>query len=191
MMFRPILLLGVILAAGPTGRVGDFGFRDSQGKEHTVKDWRDRKAAILVFLNPECPVSNGYSPELQRLRRAFPEKTVLVYGVYCDPDLTADQVTKHGKDYGLNFPLLLDPLQKLAAATGARKTPEAVLLSPDGQVRYRGRIDDRYTPDGKRRREAQRRDLEEALNEVLAGKAVTVAETQVFGCPFPPPASAK
>ncbi len=189
MMFCSVLLMGVIVAAGPTGKVDDFRLRDAQGKEHTIKNWRGHKAVVLVFLNPECPVSNGYAPELQRLRRAFPEKDVLLYGVYCDPDLTADQVTKHAKEYGLNSPLLLDPQQKLAAATGVRKSPEAVLLTPDGQVRYRGRIDDRYTPDGKRRQEPRRRDLEEALREFLAGKAVTVAETPVFGCPLPPAAS--
>ena len=52
-------------------------------------------------------------------------------------------------------------------------------------MRYRGRIDDAYVARLKRRAKAGRRDLEQALDELLAGKAVTLPRTQAFGCPIP------
>ena len=49
---------------------------------------------------------------------------------------------------GLDFPILLDPDQLLARQVNARVSPEAFLLASDGQVLYRGRIDDLFAPDG-------------------------------------------
>ena len=64
----------------------------------------------------------------------------------------------------------------------------SVVLAPSGRVLYRGRIDDLYTLDGKRRDAPTTRDLEEAIKAVLAGKPPPVARTKAFGCPLPPPA---
>jgi hypothetical protein len=66
--------------------------------------------------------------------------------------------------------------------------PEAVVLSPQGRILYRGRIDDRYTADGIRREVPTSRDLEAALTAVVAGKQPPVARTKAFGCPLPEPA---
>src|SRR5436190_104648 len=61
-----------------------------------------------------------------------------------------------------------------------RSSPEFVVLV-EGEVVYRGRIDDQYTP-GTNRTEPTRRDLELAIQEVLAGCAVSVMETPATGC---------
>ena len=62
-----------------------------------------------------------------------------------------------------------------------QRVPEAVLLDAGRIIRYQGRIDDQYAI-GVQRNQPTRRDLAEALNEVLAGKPVTVARTPVSGC---------
>ena len=81
--------------------------------------------------------------------------------------------------------LLLDPAQKLAAQAGVKIMPEAVVLKPDGQILYRGRIDNRYTPAGKRRDQITVRDLAAALDAVLAGQPVAEPSEPAFGCPLP------
>ena len=53
--------------------------------------------------------------------------------------------------WDLPFPILLDPAQLVARQADVRVTPEAVVVLPDGQVIYRGRIDDRYAADGRKR----------------------------------------
>ena len=74
--------------------------------------------------------------------------------------------------------------QTLADETGVQTTPEVVLLTKNELV-YRGRIDDRYSLGGKRRDEPRTRDLQNAIDAVLAGKLPAVRETKPFGCPLP------
>jgi mono/diheme cytochrome c family protein len=64
---------------------------------------------------------------------------------------------------------------------GARRTPEVFVLDARRVIRYRGRIDDRFAPDHKRD-EPRRHDLREALDELIAGKKVSVPETEAAGC---------
>ncbi len=65
---------------------------------------------------------------------------------------------------------------------GATITPEAVVVDPHGRVLYRGRIDDRYVSLGLERPVATRRDLDEALTDITAGKAPRQATTLAVGC---------
>jgi peroxiredoxin len=166
-------------------RVKSFSLNDAAGRTHTPAEWKKRKAVVLIFLGTECPVSNGYAPEMSRLARAYGTRGVLLWGVHPDPDVSAAVAARHARTYRLDFPVLLDPEQRLAGQTGVRVVPEAVVLSADGQVLYRGRIDDKYALDGKRRDEPRTRDLRQALEAVLAGRAVPVPRTPAFGCPLP------
>lgn len=188
-----ILLLSDMAVAGEKslGSVKDFALRDVKGRQHTAAAWKEKKAVVLIFLGTECPVSNGYSPEYRRLAETYTRKDVLFFGIHPDSDVSAEQAAKHAADYRLPFTVLLDPTQKVAKQARVKVVPEAVLLSPNGQVRYRGRIDDLYTPDGKRREEPKSRDLEEAIKAVLAGKAPPVAQTEAYGCPLPLPVKSR
>jgi peroxiredoxin len=187
-----VLIVGVAVARGLASKqprqVQDFALHDVKGQRHTRAEWKDRKAVVLFFLGTECPVSNGYAPEFSRLEAHYSPRGVVFWGVHPDPDVTAATAAKHAAEYGLKFTLLLDPKQVLAKQTGVRVTPEAVVLSATGEVLYRGRIDDRYTPNGKRREEPTIRDVQNALDAILAGKRPAVAETKAFGCPLPAPA---
>jgi hypothetical protein len=82
---------------------------------------------------------------------------------------------------------VLDPELKLAKLTGATVTPEACVLSPAGEILYRGRIDDRAVKLGTVRVEPTVRDLRLALDAVLAGKPVAEKFTRAIGCYISPP----
>lgn len=179
------LLAAIPCAAGDLPRLTDFRVTDAAGKVHARGEWRDKKAVVLLFVATECPISNGYAPEYKALAADYAAKGIALYAVYSDPDVSAADAAKHAKDYALPFPGLLDADQKLAKATGATRTPEAVVLTPTGQVVYRGRIDNKYEPNGKRRDEATVRDLRLALDAVLAGKPVPAEQTKAVGCPIP------
>mgnify|MGYP002622769788 FL=1 len=169
----------------PAARIMKFSLPDSTGKLHTPKEWRDQEAVVLYFIGTECPVSNGYSPDMQAIAKKYGPRGVVRYGVHVDPSVSAEVPAAHAKDYGLAFPILLDHEQKLAQMAGARVTPDAIVVTPDGTVRYRGRIDNRYALDGKRRDVPTKHELVDALEAVLAGKQPAVAETKAFGCPLP------
>jgi thiol-disulfide isomerase/thioredoxin len=191
-----VLVVCTTAAAGSPGekpaatslRVKLFSLADPQGNLHTQNEWPGRKAVVLIFLGTECPVSNGYAPTMARLAKTYGAKGVAFYGVHPDSDVTAEVAAKHGTDYKLPFVLLLDPKQTLPPQAGVTVVPEAVVLTPGGQVLYCGRIDDRYSLDGRRRDEPRTRDLENAIESVLAGRRPNPARTAAFGCPLPPPA---
>lgn len=158
---------------------------DAGGAKHTTKEWSGAKAVVLFFISSECPASNGYAPELARLFKDYADQGVKFYGVHSDPDFTVEQALAHAKEHKLPFPMLLDPTQSLARQSGAKRVPTAVILSPQGNVLYRGRIDDRYISLGKKRAEPTQRDTQDALVLVLAGKTLPAAETDVIGCLLP------
>jgi peroxiredoxin len=185
-----VLLIGDFLTQPGTREsvtVKDFSLSDGKGKHHRLAEWKKAKAVVLLFLGTECPVSNGYAPEYVRLARLFAPKGVHFYGIHPDPEVSAETAAKHATEYALTFTVLLDPAQMLTKQVGVKVVPEAAVLSHEGRLLYRGRIDDRYALDGKRREEPKTRDLEIALGAIIAGRAPPVARTEAFGCPLPEP----
>jgi len=177
----------LVAADAPLGQVPPFKLFDVDGREATRDDWTGKKAVILFFVGAECPVSNGYSPLMQRLADKYAPLGVDCWAVHCDPTVDAPSATAHAKEYGLKFRVVLDPAQIVAEPGGVRITPEAVVVSPAGKVLYRGRIDDRYSSDGKRRDVPRVHDLVDAVDAVLAGGEPKVSQTVSFGCPLPKP----
>jgi hypothetical protein len=90
-------------------------------------------------------------------------------------------VARFGRDHHIDFPLLIDAGGRVAGRFGALRTPEVFVLDRGRTVRYRGRIDDQYDTATHRARPG-RRDLAEALEELLAGKPVSVPGTAAPGC---------
>lgn len=170
---------------GEDRTITEFSLVDTHGSKRTLADWHGRKAVVLFFLGVECPVSNGYAPVMEELFAKYRSRGVGCYGVYAEPSVSADEAAAHAKDYRLTFPMLLDPAQQLARMAGARVTPDVIVASPDGRVLYRGRIDDRYSLDGKRRNVPRTHELIDAIEAVLAGKTPEVRETKAYGCPLP------
>jgi peroxiredoxin len=166
----------------------DFSLLDAAGKRHTAQEWRAARAVVLFFLATECPISNRYAPEINRLVADYAANGVAFYGVHSDPDIGAKAVRQHAWDYGFNFPVLMDPTQILAGRTGVTLTLTAVILSPEGELLYRGRFDDRYLDFGKYRDVDIKPDLRNALAATLTGQRIAESVTKPIGCALPPPA---
>jgi len=160
-------------------------FVDVKGATHYPLDPRGAKAVVLFFLTTDCPIANYYASEINAIARDHSAKGVRCYAVHVDPELTPAEARKHAETYGLSCPVLIDAKHRLVKATGATVTPEAAVLTPDGKLAYRGRIDDTYADLGKRRVAPNRRDLREALAAVLQGRPVKQARTTALGCPIP------
>jgi len=163
----------------------DFSLQDTDGKTHTALELNRFKATVFVFVATDCPNSNTYAPLLARLYREFSPKGIAFFNVYADPAETAATVGRHDAEYQTPFRALLDPHQTLARETGARTTPEVVILGPEGKQLYRGRIDNRFVEFGKTRYQPTESDLEEAIEAVLHGKAVPHPVTRTIGCAIP------
>ncbi len=145
------------------------------------RDSRDKPKGpvLLFFVGTECPVSNFYAPEMERLAGSGARAEL----VYSEPGVTEEGASRHAAEYRLTAARSPDPDLSIAARYGVTRIPTAVLLHR-GEIVYRGRIDDRYTPEGKRRADVRSRDLEAAIGAVLSGRKPELSETPVFGCPL-------
>jgi thiol-disulfide isomerase/thioredoxin len=137
----------------------DFSLQDAQGITHTAAELARGKATVFIFVATECPNSNTYAPILARLYREYSPRGVAFFNVYSDPAESAATVRKHDADFETPFRALLDPHQTLARETGARSTPEVVILGADGRQLYRGRVDNRFIEPGKTRHQPTEKDL--------------------------------
>ena len=143
---------------------------------------KKQKAVALFFVTADCPISNRFAPEIERLCHDFEKRGVAFFIVHADPQIKAAAAAAHAREYGFSCPVLLDREHDLVKLCGATVTPETAVLSPQGKLLYRGRIDDRFARWGQMRAEPQQRDLRLALDAVCAGQPVRVARTKAIGC---------
>ncbi|HVF85317.1 MAG TPA: redoxin domain-containing protein [Abditibacteriaceae bacterium] len=141
-----------------------------------------RKATVLIFVANDCPISNSYAPQLNRVIKQFSARNVVFYLVYTDPELSPTAARTHLRQFGYRCSAVFDREHRLTKLVGATVTPEVAVLAPDGTRRYRGRIDDRYVAYGKRRVNVQSHDLRDALQAIVNGKAVKTPVTTAVGC---------
>jgi thiol-disulfide isomerase/thioredoxin/mono/diheme cytochrome c family protein len=184
-----LLTVGVVVLLGPGPRAPgaeqplEFHLKDPRDdREISFADIKSKKAVVLVFLGTECPVSNAFVPVLAGLHREYADRGVAFIGVNANRQDTPDRVAAHAREHHVPFAVVKDPGNRLADRLGARRTPEAVVLDGTGRVLYRGRIDDQFGVGYSRPNKPTRRDLAVALDEILAGKAVSVPATQAAGC---------
>ena len=142
-------------------------------------------ARVVIFVSNDCPIANRYAPEFRRLHKRFAPRGVAFWLVHSDPDETLAQIRDHDRQYNLNLPTLRDPRQELARFAQAQVVPSAAVFGAQGELVYRGRIDDRFAEIGRERPRATRHDLEDALEAVVAHRPVKVRETQAVGCYIP------
>jgi hypothetical protein len=159
-----------------------FEVRDVFG--HAFKPFRiEQKAQLLFFLSADCPISRFYAQEIQRICREYAAHGVRCGLIYEDLPVDAAGIRAHLDEFGYRgIPAATDGTGQIAAQVNATVTPEAVVIDRAGEIRYRGRIDDFYADVGKPRRAATVHDLRDALDAVVAGRAVAHAETTAFGC---------
>jgi hypothetical protein len=193
MLFSLLVLCSVVVAADP-GRARDVGLRDVTGG--VLKPFAAGAAASLVFfVATDCPVSNGYAPEIQRVCRDYGTRGVACSLLYEDVDTATtervlnQQVRTHLSEYGYrDLPAAIDRQRLAATAAKATVTPTAVIVDHSGEIRYRGRIDNLYAALGKPRQQITSHDLRDALDAVLTGRRVAQPETEPVGCYITEPA---
>ena len=166
-LLLPLMLLAA-LAALPTGGAPKPAVR----------------ATVYVFLSTQCPVSKVYAPRLNALAQNFGDRGVVVTGIFSNMQEGQAEVDAYAKSRGLLFPVVRDGDAALAAKYGATMTPQAFVVNPAGKVVYQGRIDDNADTSL-----VKHRDLRDALEAMLAGRAVAQAKTAAFGCIIRRPAA--
>ena len=157
---------------------------DSDGGKRSLVDSRGKAASVLVSLSVECPISSEYISTVIRLAERYRPRGVNFIGIDPNASETESQMAAYAREHRLPFPFLKDEGAKVARRLLLQVTPEVCVFDSAGAIVYRGRIDDRYRAGGASTGATPVADLERALEEVLAGKNVSVARTKAMGCPI-------
>ena len=153
-MMHPIRFLPVVLAfaAGAVAAAAapDFALTDATGKTVKLSDYRG-KYVVLEWTNPECPfVRKHYdSGNMQGLQKEWGARDVVWLAVnstnqssyeYKSPQQMGEWMRV--KDAAPKA-ALIDGTSATGRAYGAKTTPHMFIVNPDGDVIYRGAIDER------------------------------------------------
>lgn len=161
--------------------VPPFTLNDYRGATVKSEDFSQGKCAVVAFLGTECPLAKLYGPRLQVLATEFESQGVKFLAINSNQQDSISDISAYVKEHGIQYPILKDPGHKVADLFQATRTPEVFVISPIGEILYRGRIDDQYIV-GVQRDKPQREDLRQALSDILAGRTVAVAQTEPIGC---------
>lgn len=173
-------------AAAGNERIADFELRDYRGKSWSLdKDAAQSKFIVVAFLGTDCPLVKLYGGRLDELATQYRDRGVAFVGINSNRQDPPTKIAALAQQIGIHFPMLKDPDNAVADLFGAERTPEMFVLDQHRVVRYRGRIDDQYgfsTGVGYAKKAITRRDLVEAIEDLLAGREVAVPRTDAPGC---------
>lgn len=167
-------------------QVADFSLKNIDDKLVSLADYPDAKGFIITFTCNHCPYSVAYEDRILALDAAYKAKGYPVIAINPNdavayPEDSFEQMKVRARDKGFSFPYLHDETQEVAKTFGATKTPHMfVVQKVAGQLKvvYIGAIDD----NSKDATAVTERYLENALNELLAGKAISKPFTRAVGC---------
>ena len=166
----------------------DFSLTDSKGKTQSVSQYKG-KYVVLEWFNPDCPfVKKHYgSGNMQKLQAEFTAKGIVWLTIDSNASglegyLTAEQANAKMADWKTKqTALVLDPDGKAGRSYGAKNTPHMFIINPEGKIVYEGAIDSKATPNPADIANSTNY-VKVALEESLAGKTVSTANTKPYGC---------
>ncbi|MGD9633481.1 MAG: redoxin domain-containing protein [Pirellulales bacterium] len=161
-------------------------------KTYTLADFADAKLLVIVFTCNHCPTAQAYEERIKQLAVDYRDRGVAVVAVspndaaavrldelgYTDLGDSFEDMKTRAKDHHFDFPYLYDgQSQSMSRAYGPVATPHVFIFDSDRKLRFCGRIDDHENP-----AKTKTHDTRNAIDALLAGKAVPVETTRTFGC---------
>lgn len=186
------LLLAFTAVAQASVKVGEpapvFVATDSKGERHSLEDFRG-KVVVLEWTNHDCPyVRKHYGAgNMQAQQRAATEQGAVWLSVISSAPgkqghvsgAEADRLTKQ-RD-AAPMAVLMDTAGTIGRTYGAKTTPHMYIIDPQGTLVYMGGIDSISSANAGDIPKATRY-VSAALQEVMAGQAVSQPVTRPYGC---------
>ncbi len=170
-----------------------FSLPGTDGKTYTLASFEKADVMVVVFTCNHCPTAQAYEDRIIQLAKDYSSKKVAVLAImpndpssinldelgYTDMGDSYDEMKLRAREKNFNFPYLYDgDNEKVSLAYGPIATPHVFIFDKKRILRYSGRIDDMEKPT----KTPSSYDARNAIDELLAGKPVTVSSTKVFGC---------
>ena len=161
----------------------DFRLPSVAGPSVGPSDFKDATLFGVFFTCNHCPYAKAIEGRLLELDRDYAGKGFRFVAVSANdastyPDDSFVNMKKRAEERGYGFPYLYDESQAVARAFGAVCTPDLYVFDRDRKLAYHGRLDDSPMDASK----VKRRELREAVDALLAGRASSAAQNPSIGC---------
>lgn len=184
-----VLLLGfgsLSMTLPESKTVKDFILQNVDGKTISTKDYKDAKGFVVVFTCIHCPFAKLYHERLNQLNAKYSKLHVPLLLINSSDTImfgneNLANMAKVAKEKKYSFPYLFDPSQQVAKDFKAEKTPQAFVIWKEHnqyRIKYSGAIDD----NGAHPELVKTDYVAKAVDELLAGKPVTVNDGYSIGC---------
>ncbi len=185
MMTLMTVLAASALALPPGEKAPDFTLPDTEGVEHTLSAYlADGRTVVLEWFNADCPFIKKHHATHKTMNETFAAAdSNVVWLCVCSnaPGKQGHGLERNRKareEYGMDYPVLLDPKGEVGRLYGAKTTPHMFVIDAAGTVAYAGAIDD----DRSAAKLGGTNHVAAALAALAAGDTVTVADTRPYGC---------
>lgn len=148
-----------------------------------LDDFKDKEGLLVIFMCNHCPYVIHVAEEVKNLTDEYMERGIGVVGINSNdvknyPDDSPEKMKEEVNKRGYHFPYLFDGTQQVARSYDAACTPDFYLFDKNLKLVYRGRLDE-TRPGGAKPHGG---DLRKALDQMLAGEAVSVKQLPSMGC---------
>ena len=161
----------------------DFNLLGIDDKKYSLASFKDKKALIVIFSCNHCPYVQAYEDRIKQIQKDYQSKGVEVIAINSNedkgyPEDSFENMKKRAAEQKFNFLYLRDEDQSVARAYDATHTPEIFVFDGNRKLAFHGKIDDNWQEPNK----VKNHYLQSALDELLAGKEISVPETFTIGC---------
>lgn len=161
----------------------EFRLPATDGKTYSLADFASAPVLVISFTCNHCPYVIGNESREKAFVQKYQPRGIAYVAInsndvnaYANDDFP--HMVERAKNLGFTFPYLHDQSQAVAIAYGAIKTPQFFVFDKSRTLRYVGRMDNSPRDASL----AKTHELEDAVEEILAGKPVQMPQTDPIGC---------
>ncbi len=172
--YRPMIAGGLLALGGcmpPAANVAPLQksqWVTVQGEHRDLRSMMGAKATVFITMDPDCPICQLYANDFNGIAESYRSQGVAVVGVYAGPFMERTKAAAFSNAGHFSFPQVIDSTCSLTLALRARVTPECFITDPQGTVVYRGALDDRPVREGRKKPQATRHFLADALQAFIS-----------------------
>ncbi|MFQ6616507.1 MAG: thioredoxin family protein [Fidelibacterota bacterium] len=177
------LILGAELDLGSDIPMGDVEMMDVSGERVSLQEAMGPNGLLVIFSCNTCPWVKAWEDRYLSIADAYLPKGIGMIAINSNEAFrrrgdSLKDMKGQAEEMGYDFYYTLDRDSRLARAFGATRTPHVFLFNPQGELVYRGAIDD----NARNANKVKQPYLSNAIDQMLSGKPVSVTSTKALGC---------
>lgn len=164
-------------------KLPSFSLPAVDGKNYTEASFKNNNPLVIMFICNHCPYVKANEDRLIQLGADLKKINVNLVAICSNdpndyPDDNFENLKKRSEEKTYTFPYLHDADQTVAKKFDAICTPDFFVFDQDAKLAYRGRLDDSW----KEPQKVTKRELFEAVKELISNKKISTNQTPSMGC---------